>query len=441
MKKILSVMIILVISIIFIILMIFYLNRENFGNITLNGSNGDEGEIIEITNEIENVDNNTDFEIVENCIQQYYDMNNNNNSNFFGYGEEGEYEKIFSDEEINQMRLDLLSKEYINKNNINLNNINQYIKTTDEKSIVIALKMKKIIGSNSDKYLVQGITVNLDYELVSEFYTFINLDINNMTFSVEPIIDNFGNIDDIEIKNENESINANDYNQYTKMVLGYEEIAKEYFTKYKMITLSSPKLMYEFLDGDYKEKRFGNLSGFEKYIYENKDEIAKIKIEEFLVNNNENSVEYVCKDQFENLYIFEETSPMNFTLKLDTYTITTDKFKDTYKTASDAEKVHMNIDKFIQMINRQDYRTSYNYISEGFKNNYFSNQNEFEQFLKDKFFLYNEIKINKLEQQSDLYICNIEITDLTKQNEEIKNISIIMKLNEETDFEMSFIIE
>lgn len=441
MKKILSVMIILVIFIIFIILMIFYLNRGNLGNINIGVTIGDEGEVFEIVDEIQNVDNNTDFKIIENCIQQYYDMNNNNNSNFFSYGEEGEYEKIFSDEEINQMRLDLLSKKYINKNNIDLNNINQYIRTTDEKSIVIALKMKKIIDTNADKYLVQGITINLDYKILNEFYTFVNLDTNNVTFSIEPIIDNFNNIDDIEIKNENESINPNDYNQYMKTVLGYEEIAKEYFAKYKMITLSSPELMYEFLDDDYKEKRFGNLSVFEKYIYENKDEIAKIKIEEFLVNNNENSVEYICKDQFDNLYIFEETSPMNFTLKLDTYTITTDKFKNTYKTATDAEKVHMNIDKFIQMMNRQDYQTSYNCISEGFKNNYFSNQSEFEQFLKERFFLYNEIKINKLEQQGDLYICNIEISDLTKETEEIRNISIIMKLNEETDFEMSFVIE
>ena len=141
MKKILSVMIILVILIIFIILLIFYLNKGNLENINIGSSIGDEGEIIEITNKIEDIDNNTDFKIIENCIQQYYDMNNNNNSNFFSYGEEGEYEKIFSNEEINQMRLDLLSDEYINKNNIDLNNINQYIKITDEKSIVIALKM------------------------------------------------------------------------------------------------------------------------------------------------------------------------------------------------------------------------------------------------------------------------------------------------------------
>lgn len=441
MKKILSVMIILVILIIFIILLIFYLNKGNLENINIGSSIGDEGDIIEITNKIEDVDNNTDFKIIENCIQQYYDMNNNNNSNFFSYGEEGEYEKIFSNEEINQMRLDLLSDEYINKNNIDLNNINQYIKITDEKSIVIALKMKKVIDTQADKYLVQGIIVNLDYEVLDQFYTFVNLDTNNITFSIEPIIGNFDNIDDIEIKNENKSINENDYNQYMRTVLGYEDIAKEYFIKYKWIALSSPKLMYQFLDNNYREKRFGNVEEFEKYINENSKEINKIKLEEFLVNNNENSVEYVCKDQFENLYIFEETSPMNFTLKLDTYTIATDKFKNTYKTASDAEKVHMNIDKFIQMMNRQDYKTFYNYISEGFKNNYFSNQNEFEQFLKERFFLYNEIKINKLEQQGDLYICNIEISDLTKQDEGIRDISIIMKLNEEIDFEMSFVIE
>ena len=38
----------------------------------------------------------------------------------------------------------------------------------------------------------------------------------------------------------------------------------------------------------------------------------------------------------------------------------------------------MNIDKFFQMINRQDYDAAYNCLAQSYRNNYFTTEEEFE---------------------------------------------------------------
>ena len=119
MKKIINVIVILIILIIIVTLLIFYLNYRENKDEYLNDKIGDEGETIEITNKIQNVDSINDFNIVEKAIQEYYDSINENSSNFFGIDENGQYMKIVTDKEISQMRLDLLSEEYINENYIN----------------------------------------------------------------------------------------------------------------------------------------------------------------------------------------------------------------------------------------------------------------------------------------------------------------------------------
>ena len=158
-----------------------------------------------------------------------------------------------------------------------------------------------------------------------------------------------------------------------------------------------------------------------------------------MVNNYEDHIEYVGKDQFGNLYIFNEYNNQSIDIKLDTYTINTDIFIKEYEKATDEKKVQMNIDKFIQMINRHDYISSYNCISEGFKNNYFSTQEDFENYIKNNFFKYNNFEFKSYEKKgSNIYVYTIQLTDLTGENQDLREIDIIMKLNEELNFEMSF---
>ena len=144
-------------------------------------------------------------------------------------------------------------------------------------------------------------------------------------------------------------------------------------------------------------------------------------------------MEYVAKDQFENLYIFNEDEEKTIKIKFDTYTIPTDNFKKTYNTATDEKKVQMNIDKFIQMINRHDYRTSYNCIADSFKNNYFKTQEEFQNYIKNNFYKYNKFEFKSCEKKAaDIYVCKVQLTV------GIKEINVIMQLGDNLDFKMSF---
>ena len=133
---------------------------------------------------------------------------------------------------------------------------------------------------------------------------------------------------------------------------------------------------------------------------------------------------------------------MDYTMTLDTYTLDNDVFIETYEKSTDEKRIQMNVDKFIQMINRHDYITSYNCISEGFKNNYFNTQEKFENYIKNIFFNYNKFEFKNITKKgSNLYTCDLNITDLTGENTEIKTVTIIMQLNDNLDFKMSFSIE
>lgn len=442
MSKIRNIIIILVliILIIFISIILLYLKQNNEAN--TEELEGDVGEVIEITDQIEDVDNIGTFKSVELCIQKYYNMLNNESESFYGRNDDGQYERIVNDAKIRQMRLSLLSEEYIDKNNVNTNNIYQYIKTMNEPCTVIALKMKKMVNIPIEKYIVQAIVINYSYEVLDESYIIVNLDTENRTFSIEPISDNYNNIEDIKNINSNIAIQENDNNSYSPIVYNYEEIASNYFLTYKRLLLSKPEILYEYMDNEYRNKRWGSEENFKDYVTEYKNEITKLRFTEYLVNNKEDITQIVCKDQYGNLYIFNETLPMQFNLQLDTYTITTDNFRETYQNAEDEVKVQLDIDKFIKMINARDYMNVYNHIAEGFKNNYFNTKEEFEEYAKSFFFRYNKVTYKNIEKKGEnIYITYLQIADLTEESNDIKELNVIVQLIDENNFIMSFEIQ
>ena len=199
----------------------------------------------------------------------------------------------------------------------------------------------------------------------------IRLDNKNETFSME-----FINNDDVKENNiDNEDrIKINDYNHFEIQVATNEEIAMNYLEQYKNLVERAPQIIYDnYLDDNYKKLRFESLEEFKRYIESNKEELELIRTNKYLCNDlGDGKAEYVCKDQYNNVYIFDINSIFDYKIKLDNYTILTDKFKTEYQNANDSKKIQMNTDRFIQMINRHDYKSSYNCISNDFKNNYFS---------------------------------------------------------------------
>lgn len=437
-KNIIMAMLLVIIIIIIIILTIFLLNKKENG-IDLNNKNiGDAGLNIDYSvSEIENVTDKIEYYTVRNCINNYFNILNSNNSIYYvgdEIDEDAQKEYIYN----------LLGIDYIKSNNITVNNVLNKVETTKEQKVFIPLQMKVLKKERVDKYIVYGVLQDvIELDDAEEIYIIVNLDYNNKTFSIEPIDKEYESIEQINIENDDILIDKNENNIYQNQKITNEYLTNEYFVLYKKLAITEPELVYNIFSEEYRNERFGNIDNFKKYVNENKNEILKINMQQYLVNNYESYTEYVAKDQYGNLYIFKESSDNELIdINLDTYTLKNDKFFEEYNKSSNEKKVQMNVDKFIQMINRHDYKTSYNCISSGFKKNYLDTQEKFEEYMKNVFFEYNNFEFRNIEQKgSNLYTVTLNITDLTEESSETRNVTIIMQLNDDLDFEMSFGIE
>lgn len=435
-KKIIIAIIIFIIIIIALIILVLKLNNNNpeIENIV---PEGDIEEVIDYNAEVlKTVTEKIDYYTVKVCINSYITALDGNNS-IYMIG--NQIEPTLQRENIYNM----LNQDYIDKNEITKENILSKVKMFNDTYYFVPIQMKVLEKENVNRFVTYGIIRTIDNQYVQDMYIITSLDRKNKTFSIEPVDEEINSIDDIKIINENELIENNGYNGYRNQVITNETVSTEYFNTYKVLMLTRPDIAYDWLEENYREKRFGDLSSFENYVTNNKEELSNIRIEQYLVNNYDDYVEYVAKDQNENLYIFNDYYEKDkLEIKLDTYTITTENFASTYKEANEVKKVQMNIDKFFQMINRQDYKTSYSCIAQSFKNNYFATEEEFMQFARERFFLYNKIEFKGVNKRgSNLYVFNIELTDITEKSSETKEVSIIMQLNDNMEFEMSFGME
>ena len=428
------IIILIIISIIIILLtgsILFLLKKSNNNDSIPEIS--DVGEDIDYSSTNEKiVTDKIEYYTVRNCINNYLNaLNKESSIYYFGneYNKDAQIENVYS----------LLSSKFISQQNITQSNLFSIIKTIDEEEIFIPLEMKVLEKENINQYVVYGEIQTLNNKFISKSFIIVNLDMKNKTYSIEPVIDNYNSIDDITLNNENIAINKNDYNMYKNQNITNEYVTNEYFVLLKRLMLSDPDMAYTLMKEEYKNSRFGNINEFRNYINNNRQEILKIDMKQYLVNNYENYIEYVAKDQFGNLYIFDENEDKSIDIKFDTYTLKSEVFTNKYIKSTDEEKVQMNIDKFIQLINRHDYRTSYNCIADSFKNNYFKTQEEFQNYIENNFYSYNKFEFKSCEKKAaDIYVCKVQLTDYMNENSEIKEINVIMQLGDNLDFKMSF---
>lgn len=329
----------------------------------------------------------------------------------------------------------LLDKNYINNYNITVNNVEKFIYKLDDNAKIIPINIKIKYGENINTCIVNAYIMGNNIE---EKKFIIRLDNKNETFSME-----FINNDDVKENNiDNEDrIKINDYNHFEIQVATNEEIAMNYLEQYKNLVERAPQIIYDnYLDDNYKKLRFESLEEFKKYIESNKEELELIRTNKYLCNDlGDGKAEYVCKDQYNNVYIFDINSIFDYKIKLDNYTILTDKFKTEYQNANDSKKIQMNTDRFIQMINRHDYKSSYNCISNDFKNNYFSTEEEFVDFIKQHFFDYNNLSFKEFSKEgTNLFKYTISVEDLTENDKDVKTVNMIMQINNDFDFEIAF---
>ena len=394
-----------------------------------------------VVNTLQHLDTKNDYFMVKSCINSYYDMIN---------GMYADYSEYYSQSEIQENIkyyengiYNLLGKEYIREFGITADNLyNKYKKIGESKLILDEIKYYDI-SSDVSLYLVKGKNVNYTNYKQEEISLMVVIDYYNRAYSIYPweYVEkhklnqyeigqqvNFS-IEEIE-KNKN---NTFVYKNYTN-----EDMAKEYFEIYKFKMLNLAEEAYNELDEEYANKRFGSVKNYKNYIKDSYSEIYISSINSYDANENKDYTEYVCKDQYDNLYIFKEKSIMDYTVTLDTYTLEQAKFTTEYEKANNQKKVMMNIDKFFQMINAKDYSSAYNCLADSFKNNYFKTEASFEQYIKTNLYRYNIVTYRTFSDEvAGIYQYRLTITNKQDMNNE-KDFNIVMKLNSGTDFEMSF---
>lgn len=404
---------------------------------------------------LEGVEGRERIYMIQQCISSYLGIINTNNSSYFLYDENGNPQKFANE---NDRILNVLSKEYINENKITAENVDNYIQKLNTNVFFVPLQMRYINNGYVYKYAMTGYLTDFDYNIIQNATFIVNFDMSgtttgeDVTFSIEPIYEEIKDIEELELGSVPNSVEKNDDNIITYIVSNSEEDCTRYLDYYKKLVLSNPEKAYSILDEEYRNARFGSLDAYKQYIEENREDIKVIRISQYMQNVENETVQDIAKDKYGKTYIFEGDNLFDLSIKLDTYTIETEAFKQEYENADEQKKVQMNIYKFILMINNQDFKNAYELLDENFRNNYFNTVDDFKNYLKLHAYKYNDMQVKKFDVNGNVYICGVNLTDLTQGlyvsgtegsggTGYVYEWTFNMTLGEGTDFSLSFEVE
>ena len=232
-----------------------------------------------------------------------------------------------------------------------------------------------------------------------------------------------------------------EYNSIEYIHVTDKQMAEKYFTSYIQLMINNSEQAYTLLEKEYQTERFSTYEMYNKYIQNNISYLKQAKLENISIKDYDSYKKYTCKDQYGKVYVFKETSVMEYTVQLDDYTLENDAFNEKYEEANSRDKGLLNVDKFFKMINMQDYTSAYSVLNENFKQNYFKTQTDFENYMKNEVFRYNKVDYKEYSNKiTNIYTYKVVLTDLTEENTNEVEFNIVMKLLEETDFVMSFAV-
>lgn len=441
-KIILSIILIIIISIA-IIIAILLKNIENVENPKL-------PQHIDFS-KIDKVENRNEYYAIKTIIEKYYNAINNLNANIedldimIDINSKEEEKKIIEQYTLESQKIleDMIDKECISYLSLNQNNMVSIFEKYKNSNYSIQEMYYVEKNINTNLYYVEGLLDN-----IKEFSLIIKVDIYTNTFSIytqdyieknqydKMSIEKYFNIDTIEY------IEKNDNNKYIENNITDQMMAQYYLYDYGDKVINNEEKAYELLDEEYKKNRFPDYEEYKKYIEKSKKRYNLLQLSEYSIEKYEKYIEFICKDQYGDIYIFKDTGIMKYTLQLDDYTLPNEKFDSKYNNSSLQNKGILNIDKFFKMINMQDYKVAYNLLNEDFKQMNFKTVDEFEKYMEQLLFNNNKVYYESYSNEiSSLHIYKIKITDALGESQKIINMNIVIDFLEGTDFVMSFSIE
>lgn len=444
MKNLKRLMIILIIFIILIIMILGVLL------VLISGNTKQDEELLEesfeVANKLEKMDSMEEYFYIKNCMENYktYSLD-------LYYVQEYKEDAPPLAEEYKKELLDIIAPFVKEELDLNTENAYQKVGLPDKQ-----LRIEKIYKSTQTintqeyeneteiyAYVVEFTLIDRENYQQDKNKTIVLIDFNNYTYYIVPqlYIEQKGlkiNEGDSLLLYQENAIGRNDYNGFksTSKTKTRSDTIEEYLARIRMGLQYDIEDVYNLLEEDYRNIRFGGIEKFKEYVETNKTDLMKITPTKYKIDETEEYTQYTILDQNEDYYIFRETGVMEYRVILDTYTIDLPEFLEKYNTASEQEKVAMNINKFVEAINAKDYTYAYSKIADSFKNNYFKTQKSFEDYIKTHFYERNTITFNNFKNQANTYIYTTIITD--KATNQKKEQNFIVRLKEGTDFEMSF---
>lgn len=394
----------------------------------------------------------SNYYTVKNIVEKYFSSLCNLNKKtedvlILEYDEEVKHieEEMAQEIESTKNRIyNFFDENYIRETGLTKYNLQEKLGNYNNLYVLIEDILVREISTNIKSYFVFG-TITEKNTLVSDkFNLMIAMDSKNFTFNIytSDYIDKYNlyelskEVDFNEKTFKISNIDKREYNKYQNKTVNSEEHAKELLKSYtQSIKYNNINYSYNRLDEEYKTNKFTNLSDYEKYIEKNKKNITKATLNYYKTNVQDGFIQYICVDQSDRYYIFNETSIMDYNLILDTYTIDIQEFVDKYNNSNEKDKVLLNIQKLITATKDGDYRYVYSKLDNSFKLANFSTQEKFERYIKEKYSEKDTIEFTKYEKINNAHIYDIEIT---KNNGNKVKAQIVMQLNEGTDFVMSF---
>lgn len=442
-RKILFASIILIVLIIIIIIAILFINRKNRGGTDENLNTAFEMRVTyQGSNTVKKVDNANKYFAVENLINNYFkninDLNNyvadDVNANIFN---EAEIQIIIQErkDEVRGTLESILPEEYRNNIDSAIQKENERIRNNQSTDIKEMYVTEKDASINIFFVILDGDT-DVSVMLVT--------DSNNSSYMIYPmqyVIDNNYNSikvgDNIEF--DIDSVKSNENNKFSYTNVSEEQLVRLYFSDYKELLENDPEALYDKLSTEYATARFINKDNFIAYVEKNINELSGASAGQYLINTYDGYTEYVIKDQYENTYVFKAEGIMDYELTLDTYTIISNTFKNTYDGADDQGKTMLNCDKWIQMLNNRDYTSAYNVLDETFRNNNFGSVDNFENYMRQNYGEHYDVEFGDFSNEGNTYVQPLTLTTISGSGEN-KEITIIMRLNENYGFTMSFVM-
>ena len=298
--------------------------------------------------------------------------------------------------------------------------------------------MNYLLVQNMTKYAVYGFCIDWDNNYVKDLYFIVNVDEENKTYSITPLnTEQYKSINDIKLNGTVTTIdNKDNTNDFILQPITDQYLCQQYFLLQKRLMLSRPEISYSYLDEEYKNKRFGSLENYNKYISANKAHILKMSIKGYEVERIGDTSQYMCKDQYGNYYIFNVEKVLDYKVLLDIYTIEQEKAIKAYNGYNNRKKIAYNVNKWVQMINNKDYQGTYNLLNTTFRDNTWSTLEQFENFIKQNYPSYYEVEYGQYEENGESSVQTIILKDI-EGKEENKTVTLIIKLKDEMNFEMS----